>query len=90
MVRRQNRSRSGSCQKKRALFFLSRRLVHALRLGDPFLLITNVHVPPTRNSHSPTGMLARSGSYAVRSRVIDDDGKVYADFEWTFKLAKEW
>lgn len=40
--------------------------------------------------HSPTGMLARSGSYAVRSRVIDDDGKVYADFEWTFKLAKEW
>lgn len=41
-------------------------------------------------SCSPTGMLARSGSYAVRSRVIDDDGTVYADFEWTFKLGKEW
>lgn len=27
---------------------------------------------------SPSGMLARSGSYNVRSRVIDDDGEVYA------------
>lgn len=27
---------------------------------------------------SPSGMLARSGSYNVRSRVIDDDGAVYA------------
>ncbi|KLO07517.1 rho GDP-dissociation inhibitor [Schizopora paradoxa] len=39
---------------------------------------------------SPSGMLARSGSYGVRSRVIDDDGHIYADFEWSFKLAKEW
>lgn len=27
---------------------------------------------------SPSGMLARSGSYSVRSRVVDDDGEVYA------------
>jgi hypothetical protein len=27
---------------------------------------------------SPSGMIARSGSYNVRSRVIDDDGEVYA------------
>lgn len=27
---------------------------------------------------SPSGMLARSGSYSVRSRVVDDDGIVYA------------
>jgi hypothetical protein len=27
---------------------------------------------------SPAGLLARSGSYNVRSRVIDDDGEVYA------------
>jgi len=27
---------------------------------------------------SPSGMLARSGQYNVRSRVIDDDGEVYA------------
>jgi hypothetical protein len=27
---------------------------------------------------SPSGMLARSGTYSVRSRVIDDDGEVYA------------
>ncbi|KAF8558840.1 E set domain-containing protein [Imleria badia] len=39
---------------------------------------------------SPSGVLARSGSYTVRSRVIDDDGEVYADWEWSFKLAKEW
>ena len=57
---------------------------------------------------SPSGMLARSGSYNVRSRVVDDDGEVYAgkvsvfpvgpvvpiimlsDWEWTFKLTKEW
>ncbi|KAF9534148.1 immunoglobulin E-set [Crepidotus variabilis] len=39
---------------------------------------------------SPSGMLARSGTYNVRSRVIDDDGEVYADWDWSFKLAKEW
>jgi Rho GDP-dissociation inhibitor len=39
---------------------------------------------------SPSGMLARTGTYNVRSRVIDDDGEVYADWEWSFKLAKEW
>ncbi|THH05013.1 hypothetical protein EW145_g5108 [Phellinidium pouzarii] len=39
---------------------------------------------------SPSGMLARSGTYTVRSRVIDDDAEVYSDFEWSFKLAKEW
>ena len=27
---------------------------------------------------SPSGMLARSGTYTVRSRVVDDDGEVYA------------
>jgi Rho GDP-dissociation inhibitor len=27
---------------------------------------------------SPSGMVARSGSYSVRSRVVDDDGEVYA------------
>ena len=59
---------------------------------------------------SPSGMLARSGTYSVRSRVIDDDGEVYAgefggyprmvtailipticvDWEWCFKIGKEW
>jgi len=42
------------------------------------------------SEESPSGMLARSGTYNVRSRVIDDDGEVYADFEWTFKLGKDW
>ncbi|KAI0772679.1 immunoglobulin E-set [Irpex lacteus] len=39
---------------------------------------------------SPSGMIARSGTYNVRSRVIDDDNVVYIDFEWAFKLTKEW
>lgn len=37
--------------------------------------------PYTKNfdpDESPSGFLARSGSYNVRSRVIDDDGEVYA------------
>jgi len=49
--------------------------------------------PYTKNfepEESPSGILARSGSYSVRSRVVDDDGEVYADWEWSFKLAKEW
>jgi len=29
---------------------------------------------------APSGMLARSGGNTVRSRVIDDDGNVYADW----------
>ncbi|KAI0660843.1 rho GDP-dissociation inhibitor [Cubamyces menziesii] len=39
---------------------------------------------------SPSGMLARSGTYQVRSRVVDDDGEVFADWEWSFKIGKEW
>jgi len=39
---------------------------------------------------SPSGLLARSGTYIVRSRVIDDDRETHLDFEWSFKLAKEW
>jgi Rho GDP-dissociation inhibitor len=27
---------------------------------------------------SPSGMMVRTGSYHVRSRVVDDDGEVYA------------
>ncbi|KAF9222088.1 E set domain-containing protein [Gyrodon lividus] len=39
---------------------------------------------------SPSGTVARMGSFSVRSRVLDDDDNVYADWEWSFKLAKEW
>ncbi|TIC66020.1 E set domain-containing protein [Wallemia mellicola] len=39
---------------------------------------------------SPSGMLARSGQYQVRSRITDDDGNLYLDFEWSFKITKEW
>ncbi|GMK53705.1 hypothetical protein CspeluHIS016_0102910 [Cutaneotrichosporon spelunceum] len=43
------------------------------------------------SEESPTGRLARSGSYAVRTRIIDDDGNKWLDdFEWSFKLSKEW
>ncbi|KAK4047262.1 rho GDP dissociation inhibitor [Microbotryomycetes sp. JL201] len=42
------------------------------------------------SEEAPSGMLARSGSYSVRSRVIDDDKTIYVDFEWSFSLKKEW
>ncbi|PWN24012.1 putative rho GDP dissociation inhibitor [Microstroma glucosiphilum] len=35
---------------------------------------------------APSGMLARSGTNVVRSRVVDDDGAVYADWTWAFKV----
>ena len=37
--------------------------------------------PYTKNfdpEESPSGVVARSGTYHVRSRVVDDDGEVYA------------
>lgn len=39
---------------------------------------------------APSGMLARSGNNTVRSRVVDDDGNVYADWTWVFRIAKAW
>ncbi|GAA5874820.1 hypothetical protein JCM16303_002997 [Sporobolomyces ruberrimus] len=39
---------------------------------------------------APSGMIARSGTYNVRSRVTDDDKTIYIDFEWSFVLKKEW
>ncbi|KAB5593387.1 Rho GDP-dissociation inhibitor [Ceratobasidium theobromae] len=39
---------------------------------------------------SPSGFMARSGSYEVRSKIIDDDGVTRADFKWCFKIGKEW
>ncbi|KIL68160.1 hypothetical protein M378DRAFT_191167 [Amanita muscaria Koide BX008] len=44
------------------------------------------------SEESPSGMLARSGHYSVKSRVVDDDGAtfVFSDWGWSFKLAKEW
>ncbi|KAJ8481250.1 hypothetical protein ONZ45_g15362 [Pleurotus djamor] len=38
---------------------------------------------------SPSGMLARA-TYKVRSQVRDDDGEVFADWSWSFKISKEW
>ncbi|MDV5145428.1 hypothetical protein R1T08_14705 [Streptomyces sp. SBC-4] len=49
--------------------------------------------PYTKRSEpeeAPTGVVARAGSYVVSSRFSDYGGTVYADFEWSFKLAKEW
>lgn len=39
---------------------------------------------------APTGLQARSGTYKVRSRIVGDDATVYADFEWSYKLGKDW
>ncbi|KAI6035252.1 immunoglobulin E-set [Pisolithus orientalis] len=51
--------------------------------GDPY-------IKDFDPEESPMGMIARSGTYNVKSRVVDDDGEVYADWEWCFRLAKEW
>jgi Rho GDP-dissociation inhibitor len=42
--------------------------------GQPY---TKVFDP----EESPSGMLARSGKYEVTSRVLDDDGEVYAGMQ---------
>ncbi|EPQ27639.1 uncharacterized protein PFL1_04777 [Pseudozyma flocculosa PF-1] len=42
------------------------------------------------SNEAPSGMLARSGTNTVRSRVVDDDGNVFADWTWAFKITKEW
>ncbi|KAL4399342.1 Rho GDP dissociation inhibitor [Malassezia pachydermatis] len=39
-------------------------------------------------NEAPSGFLARSGNNSVRSRIMDDDGVIYADFTWTFKFVK--
>lgn len=31
-----------------------------------------------QEEEAPSGMIARSGTYNVRSRVVDDDGEIYA------------
>ncbi|PSR71813.1 hypothetical protein PHLCEN_2v12314 [Hermanssonia centrifuga] len=36
------------------------------------------HVKNFPEEESPSGLLARSGTYNVRSRVVDDDGEIYA------------
>ncbi|TFY79995.1 hypothetical protein EWM64_g4015 [Hericium alpestre] len=41
------------------------------------------------NDEFPKGMMAR-GEYNVKSRVQDLDGEIYAEWEWLFKIGKEW
>ncbi|MBW0465044.1 hypothetical protein O181_004759 [Austropuccinia psidii MF-1] len=51
---------------------------------------SDLHVKRFVSEEAPSGLLARSGTYSARSRVIDDDNTVWADFEWSFKIGKEW
>ncbi|KIO23498.1 hypothetical protein M407DRAFT_244747 [Tulasnella calospora MUT 4182] len=37
---------------------------------------------------SPSGMLAR-GTYAVKSKIIDDDKQVHKEFNWSFEVTEE-
>lgn len=64
------------------------------------------HVKTFEAEESPSGIIARKVTYTVQSRIVDDDNEVYAggsmrfryeldwrketDWNWTFKLAKEW
>lgn len=38
---------------------------------------------------APSGLLAR-GTYHVRSKFIDDDGVCHLEWDWSFKIKKDW
>ncbi|KAL1920197.1 uncharacterized protein VTP21DRAFT_1343 [Calcarisporiella thermophila] len=38
---------------------------------------------------APSGMLAR-GRYEVKSKFVDDDGIVHLEWQWAFKISKDW
>jgi Rho GDP-dissociation inhibitor len=38
---------------------------------------------------APSGVLSR-GSFLVKSKIIDDDKNVYAEWEWNLVIAKDW
>lgn len=38
---------------------------------------------------APSGMLAK-GSYKAKSRYVDDDKQCHLEYEYTFKIAKDW
>ncbi|KAJ3357909.1 hypothetical protein GGF32_000799 [Allomyces javanicus] len=38
---------------------------------------------------APSGMLAR-GLYDVRSKFVDDDGQTHLEWDWSFKISKDW
>ncbi|KZO92143.1 rho GDP-dissociation inhibitor [Calocera viscosa TUFC12733] len=42
------------------------------------------------SEQAPKGVVARSGTYHARSRVVDDDKEVFADFRWIFTIGKDW
>jgi Rho GDP-dissociation inhibitor len=46
-----------------------------------------VHIMPPQVT--PSGLLAR-GSYTARKRFVDDDGTVYLDVNYSFKIRKDW
>jgi Rho GDP-dissociation inhibitor len=38
---------------------------------------------------APSGMLSR-GSFQVKSKIIDDDKNVFAEWEWNLVIGKDW
>ncbi|KAI0033784.1 rho GDP-dissociation inhibitor [Vararia minispora EC-137] len=76
------------------------RYIHSVKRGpvrldktDSMLGSYSAKAEPIRvavvEDEFPSGMLARS-SYTVKSRVQDFDGGIFAEWEWHFKIAKEW
>jgi len=43
----------------------------------------------TPEETTPSGMFAR-GSYAARTKFLDDDNKCYLEINYTFDIRKEW
>jgi Rho GDP-dissociation inhibitor len=41
------------------------------------------------DEQAPSGVLSR-GSFLVKSKLTDDDKNVYAEWEWSLVIAKDW
>jgi Rho GDP-dissociation inhibitor len=38
----------------------------------------------------PSGILSRSGPYIVRSRFVNGNNDILVDFQWSYRITKDW
>ena len=50
---------------------------------------TEAHVSQTPLDDAPSGLMAR-GEYKVKSKFTDDDKNIYLEWQWAFRITKEW
>lgn len=47
------------------------------------------HIWTSSEEEAPKGMVSR-GSYRMKSKFTDDDGKDYLSWEWAIEIKKDW